>query len=54
MDEGGRWCATDEEKERVAEEYCQQLYTTTNPNEMRAVLDKVDRVVTPDMNQTLL
>ena len=54
MDEGGRWCTIDEEKERVAEEYCQQLYTATNSNEMGAVLDKVDRVVPLGMNQTLL
>ena len=54
MDEEGHWCTTNEEKERLAKEYFQRLYTTTNPNEMGAVLDKVDRVVTSDMNQTLL
>ena len=43
-----------EEKEWVAEEYFQRLYTITNLNGMEAVLDKVDRVVTPAMNQTLL
>lgn len=42
MDEGGQWCIIDEEKERVVEEYIQWLYTTTNPNEMRSILDKVD------------
>ena len=41
-------------RERVAEEYFQRLYTTTNPNVIREVLDMVDRVVTPAMNQTLL
>lgn len=50
----GRWCTTDEEKKRVAKEYFQRLYTTANPNEMGAILDKVDWVVTLDMNQTLL
>ena len=54
MDEEGRWCTTNEEKERVAEEYFQRLYTIANLNEMGAVLDKVDWVVTSDMNQTLL
>ena len=38
----------------MVEEYFQQLYTTTNPNEIGAVLDKVDRVFTPDLNQNLL
>ena len=38
----------------MVEEYFQQLYTTTNPNEIGAILDKVDRVFTPDLNQNLL
>ena len=42
MDEGGRWCTLDVEKERVAEGYFQRLFTTTNPNQMDIVLDKVD------------
>ena len=54
MDEGGRWCTLDAEKERVDERYVQRLFTTTNPTQMDIVLDKVDRVVTPDMNHTLL
>ena len=53
MDGGGGVTST-EEKERVAEEYFQRLYTITNPNGMEAILDKVDRVVTPVMDQTLL
>ena len=54
MDEGGRWCTSDAEKEGVAKRYFQRLFTTTNPTQMDIVLDKVDRVVTPDMNHTLL
>ena len=42
MDEGGRWCISDVEKERVAEGYFQKLFTNTNPNQMDIVLDKVD------------
>ena len=44
----------DAEKEGVAERYFQRLFTTTNPTQMDLVLDKVDRVVTPDMNHSLL
>ena len=51
---GGRWCTSDAEKEGVAERYFQRLFTTTNPTQMDLVLDKVDRVVTPDMNHSLL
>ena len=51
---GGRWCISDVEKEGVAERYFQRLFTTTNPTQMDLVLDKVDRVVTPDMNHSLL
>ena len=51
---GGGGVTSTEEKERVVEEYFQRLYTTTNSNGMKAVLDKVDWVVTPAMNQTLL
>jgi len=54
MDEGGRWWTSDVEKEGVAERYFQRLFTTTNPTQMDIVLDKVDRVVTPDINLTLL
>ena len=53
MDEGGRWCTLDAEKKGVDERYVQRLFTTTNPTQMDIVLDKVDRVVTPDMNHTL-
>ena len=54
MDEGGRWCTSDAEKEGVVERYFQRLFTTTKPTQMDMVLHKVDRVVTRDMNHTLL
>ena len=54
MDEGGRWCTSDDEKERVAKRYFHRLFTTTNHSQMDNVLYNVDRVVTPDMNHTLL
>ena len=38
----------------MVEEYFQQLYTTTNSNEIGAILDKVDQVFTPNLNQNLL
>ena len=51
----GRWCTSNDDKERVVEAYVQQLFTTTtNPNQMDHVLNKVERVVTPDMNHALL
>ena len=50
----GRWCTSDEHKERVAKTYLQRLFTTTtNPNQMDHVLNKVKRVVAPDMNHAL-
>ena len=38
----------------MAESYFQKLFTTANPVGMDPVLDLVDRVVTLDMNNTLL
>lgn len=54
MDEYGRWCTSDDENERVAKRYCHRLFTTTNPNQMDNVLNNMHRVVTPNMNHTLL
>ena len=53
-DEEGRWCTSDEDKERVAKTYFQKLFSTTNQNIMGPILDSMDIVVTPDMNETLL
>lgn len=54
MDEYGRWCTSDDEKERVAKRYCHRLFTTTNPNQMDNVLNNMHRVVTPNMIHALL
>lgn len=54
MDENGRWCTLDNEIARVAESYFQNLFSSANLSNMEFVLEAVDRVVTPDMNNTLL
>ena len=54
MDESGRCCTSDIEIARVAESYFQNLFSSANPSNMEFVLETVDRVVTPDMNNTLL
>ena len=38
----------------VAENYFQELVTSVSPSEMDIVLSSLDRVVTPEMNQSLL
>ena len=53
-DENGRWCTSDNEIARVAESYFQNLFSSANTSNMESVLETVDRVVTPDMNDTLL
>lgn len=47
-------CTSEEHKERVAKTYFQKLFSIANPNVMGLVLDSMDRVVTLDMNKTLL
>ena len=47
-------CTSEEHKERVAKTYFQKLFSIANPNVMGPVLDSMERVVTPDMNNTLL
>ena len=47
-------CTSEEHKERVAKTYFQKLFSIANPNVMGPVLDLMERVVTPDMNNTLL
>lgn len=54
MDENGRWCTSDNEIARVAESYFQNLFSSANLSNMEFVLEAVDRVVTPNMNNTLL
>ena len=38
----------------MAEDYFQELFTTSNPTTIEPVVENVDRVVTPLMNQQLL
>ena len=38
----------------MAETYFPNLFTMSNPTNSESVLDLVDKVVTPDMNHTLL
>ena len=54
MDEFGRWCTFESDIVRVAENYFQNLFTSASSNAMEPVLDMVDKVVTLDMNNTLL
>ena len=54
LDDNGQWCTSETDTDRVAEAYFQNLFTTTNPTNLESLLDLVDRLVTPDMNHTLL
>ena len=48
------WQETDGGITLAAENYFHELFTLTIPSEMDQVLSSVDRVVTPEMNQSLL
>ena len=48
------WQETDGAIALVAENYFQELVTSVSPSEMDIVLSSLDRVVTPEMNQSLL
>ena len=54
LDDQGRRCNTEDDVARVAGNYFKNLFTSTNPTNLNIVLDLVDRVVIPDMNQMLL
>lgn len=54
LDENDWWCTSESDTARVAEIYFQNLFTMSNPTNLESVLDSVDKVVTPDMNHTLL
>ena len=54
FDRDGVWQETDGGIALVAENYFQQLFTSAIPSEMDQVLSLVDRVVTLEMNQSLL
>ena len=48
------WCNTDDGIANAVEQYFQALFTSAQPSNMETVLDLVERLVTPDMNQQLL
>ena len=48
------WQETDGGIALAAENYFQELFTSASPSEMDTVLSSVDRVVTPQMNQSLI
>ena len=54
MDEIGWWCTSESDIDRVAKSYFQKFFTLSNPTNLEGVLDSVDKVVTPNMNHTLL
>lgn len=54
MDDQGRWCKVEDDVVRIAENYFKNLFTSATPTNLDLVLDSVDRVVTPNMNRTLL
>ena len=51
LDDQGRWCNIEDEVASVAEKYFKILFTSTTSTNLNLVLDLVDRVVTPHMNQ---
>ena len=48
------WCTTDDGIADAAEQYFKALLTSAQPTNMEAVLDPVNRLVTPNMNHQLL
>ena len=54
MDEIGWWSTSESDIDRVAKSYFQNFFTLSNPTNLEGVLDSVDKVVTPNMNHTLL
>ena len=49
-----QWHETKEGIARVAEDYFQELFTTSNLTTIEPMVENVDRVVTPLMNHQLL
>ncbi|KAK9984458.1 hypothetical protein SO802_033983 [Lithocarpus litseifolius] len=54
FDGGGVWHESEEGIARAAESYFHELFTSANPSDMNNVLNSVDRVVTPETNQSVL
>ena len=53
-DSNGVWCTSEDSIAEVAELYFKELFLLANPTALEEVLEAVDRVVTPAMNNTLL
>ncbi|KAK9988296.1 hypothetical protein SO802_028535 [Lithocarpus litseifolius] len=49
-----KWCNTNDGIANAAEQFFQALFTSAQPRNIENVLDPVERLVTPDMNQQLL
>jgi len=54
LDDQGRWCNAEADVAREAENYFKELFTSSNLTNLNLVLNSVDRIITPNMNQTLL
>ena len=54
FDGGGVWQESKEGIARAAENYFHELFKSANPSDMNNVLNSMERVVTPKMNQSLL
>lgn len=50
----GTWHIFDDQIAQVVEQYFQELFTSTNPTSMESVLDLLDNLITPNMNNALL
>ena len=48
------WHESEEGIARAAESYFHELFKSAYPSDMNNVLNSVDRMVTPEMNQSLL
>ena len=53
-DNNENWCTFEDQIAQNAEQYFQDLFTSNNLENLRGVLDSVDKVITLDMNNTLL
>ena len=54
LDDQGRWGKAEDDVARIAENYFKNLFTSATLTNLDIVLDSVYRVVTPDMNHTVL
>ena len=54
MDRNGIWRTDKQSVGLIAAEYFNNIFATSNPRNMREVLNAMDRVVTEEMNQALL